>query len=686
MDRLKDSEIKSIGDGKQKRESLGRNNGALIFRREGKTVTAYYRYWRGKKSVFIKLDNYKMTPKSAGKTSAQLRDQALDMVVLRKEVAPLDLKEYLQDQQAEQLKQQEAKRIMQQSEARKGSFHDLMEFYAETLKKRHEKRGTKQSFDVMANFRTHVIKPFPDLANKKAEEVQPMDLSPVFTTIMKRNAPGTYNKIRQYLSACFNYGIRADYTPRETLKNNKLFNIKLNPVKPFPIEQSNPRARELSHQEIRTLWRDIDLEIFVDMEQYGLFVKFCFACFGNRPEQLMRVKWSDIDFEDNTLTFLDYKGKGSPRTTIIPLTDSALTILRRVRELEVLLCLTKNGRPVRDNDLHVFKTSQGTMLSYGVLERKVREHNNSIQMMNIRDSEIRGVEYKPVERWTLRDFRRTATSIMTRARIIKEHRYLLQSRTDGSIESRHYDVSDRMDEKREAAERYETVLNQILENDKAYSNKAPIDSYEGFREMVLENSELRDIKDYVREGYRKKDVQQWVRQMMAADEVEKYGRLYVLKGFKHQNEKRLMEKRKKTKEYKAFKKEILNSDSYKLPTQWDYAKNKSVSRKMVGHWYRIMRDEGIVEKIGRHHYLKNHAQSNKRFQESLPEFKSSNTNTVDNYSDFKKNIVSIRTIKTQRDYMRDGYSERQIRAWFKQLQAEKLIKKEGQRYILTDHA
>ena len=603
MTKLKDSEIKGIKNKGYRKESLGRGNGAIEFRRVNKTIPVYYFYWRGKTAVYIKLDNYKLTPKTPGKTLAQLRDQALEMVALKKQVAPQDLKGYLQDKEIERLQQREEKRLKQEQEARKGTFHNLMECYADSLKARHRERGTVQTFDVMSNFKTFVIKPFPDLVKKKAAEVQPMDLSPVFAAIIERNKPGMYNQVRRYLSACFNYGIKADYMPREALKNGKLFDIRFNPVTPYPLEPRKARLRELSHKELRWLWRDIELGVFADLEQYGLFVKFCFACFGNRPKQLMRLKWSDIDFDERTLSFIDYKGKGEPRTTIIPLTDLSMQILRKVRQLPDYPSFAAGDQAVKARDSYVFTTKRGTKLNYAVLERIIREHNKSIQLFNIRDAEAKGIEYEPKERWTMKDFRRTATSILTRARIIKEHRYLLQSRTDGSIESKHYDVSDRMDEKREAAEKYEAVLNEILK-DRELPDKAPIDSFEGFREMVLDSGELRHITDYVREGYKKGDVRQWIRKMLSAGEVEMYGRVYVLKGFNDQNEKRLMDKRRKSKEYKAFRKEMLNSDDPKLPTQWDYAKGKPVSRKMVGYWYKIMQDEGIVEKVGRRYHLK----------------------------------------------------------------------------------
>ncbi len=596
--KLKDAEIKSLKSGQQKKESLGRGNGSLIFRRVNKTISAYYGYWIGKQSVFVKLDDYKQSAKSTGKTLSKLRDQALDMVALRKQLAPLDLKEYLQEQDADRLKQQEAKRLKQQKESTKGSLQDLMKSYANTLKARHKERGTEQTFDVMSNFRTFVIKPFPDLAKKHAGDVQSSDLSQVFEPIMKRDKPGMYNQLRRYLSACFNYGIKADYNPRETHKHGKKFNIKFNPVMPFPEEPSTPRARELSHEEIRALWRDIDLGIFADNEQYGLFIKFCFACFGNRPTQLSRLKWSDINLEDRTFTLIDYKGKGKPRISIIPLTDRAMDIIQSLPSTLDYPCLTDNYMDIIGTDKPLFTTKLGTVLSYAVLERKIKEHNNAIMMFKERKAEYEGVVYQHKERWTMKDFRRTATSIMTRSRIIKEHRYLLQSRTDGSIESRHYDVSDRLDEKREAAEKYDAMLVSILEDKGELPKKPVIDSYAGFRDMVVESGKLHIIKDYVREGYRKKEVQQWVRQMLADGIVEMYGRMYVLKGFGDQNEKKLIEKHLKRKDYKDFKKVLIEAGV--LKSQEAYIID-GYSNLKVKRWFRLLKVEGVIERAGRAH-------------------------------------------------------------------------------------
>ncbi len=58
--------------------------------------------------------------------------------------------------------------------------------------------------------------------------------------------------------------------------------------------------------------------------------------------------------------------------------------------------------------------------------------------------------------------------------------------------------------------------------------------------------------------------------------------------------------------------------------------------------------------------------------------------TADGYSNFRQQVISTGILKTQRAYIRNGYRDRQVRAYFKQLEAEGLIKKKGQSFILTN--
>ena len=603
MTQLKDSEIKNIETGKQKKEDLpGKGSGSIVFRRKVKVITAYYRYWRGKQSIFIKLDNYRLTPKTPGKSLSELRDQALAMVALRKRIAPVDLKEYLQEQEAKQKEQREENKRKEEADKRIGTFEDLLMAYAYSL----EERKASCAYAVSTMFETNLLDPYPELAAKPASQVTSEDLMPVLTTLIKRNSPGQYNSFRGYLSAAFNFGVKADFNPRENARISKRYHIRYNPVTPFPKEATKPRKRVLNHQELRQLWRDIDDGVFDPIPQYGLFVQFCIACFGNRPAQLARCKWSDVDLEQKTITFIDVKGRGKPRITRIPLTERAMAILKKIRSLPENYRF--NGHPMTPQEEQtVFRNESFDPLGYHSVNQKITRYHLFCEFMDKREAQE--AAYKPQERWTMKDFRRTAVGIMTDARILRESRYLLQSRTDGSIESRHYDVSDRMGEKWEAALKYDAMLGKILSGETRSRNCTPadvvkdavIDDYQSFKQCIINNKEVMTQAYYRRSGYRETTIRRWFEQLVLDGVIRKSFERYVFVDPSTVKSGDNGIDATRDEGYQLFKQNVL--DSGKLKQQKQYIE-EGYSEKKIRRWFRRLAQENLIEKIHRRYYLK----------------------------------------------------------------------------------
>ena len=519
MEQLKDSQIKSLKDGEIKVESLGRRNGAMVFQRTKKVIACYYRYWKGRKRTLIKIDIYRMTPKSPGMKLDELRDKALELAAIRKRIDPIDLKDYLTEQDEELKSHAERKKQKKDEESKLATLQDLMEAYIASLEER-DAVSFKNTRGVIKN---NILEPYPELARKKVRDFQTEDFIPLLGDISNRGAPHMYNRVRGTLQSAFNFAIKADFDPMLQAKHKKKFRIKHNPVMPISRAPSEGRKREISHEEIRQLWDDIDKGLFSDRLLYGLFVKFCFSCFGTRLLQLARVKWSDVNLDERTLTFYDYKGYDfKPRKQIIPLTQTAIGILEEVRR-----CNGSTYSP----DRTLFSSSDQATLNTTDLSIDVLSYNR----VESRCRERLGMEpYRPDDFWLLKDIRRTATGIMTSARIIKEHRYLLQSRSDGSIESRHYDVSDRMDEKREAAEKYEAMLKQILnpeasnQSENLRTDKPVTDSYSDFKQIIVSTGTLKTQRGYIRDGYRDRQVRGWFKQLETEGLIQKNGQGYIL--------------------------------------------------------------------------------------------------------------------------------------------------------------
>ncbi len=443
MSQLKDADVKNMKPGsKSKVESLGKSRGALVFRKVADTTTGYYRYWKGKQSIFIKLGVYKATSKSAGFTLAQLREKALELAATRQQIAPQDLKEYLGQKEAGRKQAAEEQQRHEEIEASQGTLEDLCLSYTEHLRR----RGVDAARKAEVLFTTYCFKPFPAMVKKKARDVTPDDIVKILGTMIQKGITTTSNRVRTYLHAAFNHGLKADHDPRQQAEQGKRFYLNFNPVAAVPRQADYERVRErrLSTDEVRGMWLNFDNAGPPRSPLYGLLIKFCLACFGNRPQQIVRCTWDDIDLEARTLTFIDRKGKGGrPKKRVIPLSKIALSLLDEIRAIS-------------GSHKWPFSITGRVIIKVDNLGRAIRDYNDLIQQQAIDNGQ------EPPERWTAKDFRRTATNFLTYLRVPREQRYLLQSREDGSVESRHYDHDDRIPEKRDSAKVYDKYLEQII--------------------------------------------------------------------------------------------------------------------------------------------------------------------------------------------------------------------------------
>jgi|GEM_PF-1935945 len=443
MSQLKDPDIKNMKPGsKSKVESLGKSRGALVFRKVADTTTGYYRYWKGKQSIFIMLGIYKATNKSAGFKVAELRMKALDMASTRQQIAPKDLKEYLEQQEQERQQQEKDRRLaIEQAEAM-GSFEDLLQSYVKNLYRLERKTAR----EVETSLTTHVIKAFPELSKRKANAICVDDIVSIIRKMLARGTTTRCNRVRSFVHAAFEFGMKADNDPLHYVEQGKRFHIQFNPVSAIPRQEQFERVRErtLTNDELKEFWETIDTWPTGRSPLYSLLLKVLLSCYGNRPEQLTACSWKDIDFRARTLTFIDRKGKDArPKKRVIPLTNLAIKLFDEISNYS-----GKNPGP--------FYIRNVVPITINRLANYVSDYNDWLQK-KAKD------EARPMpERFTAKDLRRTATRLLIECRIPKEQRFLLQSRGDGSIESKHYDHDDRIPEKRDAAQIYTRHLEQVI--------------------------------------------------------------------------------------------------------------------------------------------------------------------------------------------------------------------------------
>ena len=422
----------------------GRGNGTIVFKKQSQLVESYYRYRHQNSDRMLFIGRLKATRNGPGYTLPELRDKARKLARIRRDINPLDLKEHLELEEKERVRAADIKKQQEAIEDSRGTFKDLIDFYITSL----YEKGASSARGVENLIKCHIIKPFPELMTKKANMIDTNDIIVILARVgVEKKLTTTFNRLRSFLLAAFNIGMKAENDPLQIGKTGRRFCITANPVAATPAHPELERVcdRVLTNAEILHLWQFIDQGKPTWNPIYKLFVQFLFCCYGNRPEQLNHILWTDICFQQRTLQFTDTKGKGAkPKKRIIPLTERATDILRQVAKIS-------GGF---DGPFNI--TGRGFMQSRN-LGRFIGAYNDWLAEQAKKEGR------EAPERFTARDIRRTATRLFTDCRVLKEHRYLLQSREDGSVESKHYDHDDRLPEKRDVAKVYDDYLSKIID-------------------------------------------------------------------------------------------------------------------------------------------------------------------------------------------------------------------------------
>ena len=198
-----------------------------------------------------------------------------------------------------------------------------------------EQRGSTGARNVRNLLSCYCLEPFPVIAEKKAREVTTDDLVAVIRRMIDLGITTTCNRVRSFLHAAFEYGMKADNDPFLQSKHGKRFSIPFNPVASIPRQAhfESIRERRLSDGEIKMMWLKFgEVGVAERSPVYALLLKLCLVCYGNRPQQLVRCRWADYDEHNRCLTFIDVKGKNArPKRRVIPLSCMAIQILEELR-------------------------------------------------------------------------------------------------------------------------------------------------------------------------------------------------------------------------------------------------------------------------------------------------------------------------------------------------------------------
>ncbi|WP_295899467.1 site-specific integrase [uncultured Vibrio sp.] len=387
------------------------------------TKSFKFRYYQNGKIVFIPIGRF------PGVTLANARKVADSYSeLLSNGIAP---KDYLDEKEAEQ-------RYVEQELARSGSFEQLIDLYTEYKRIQGKRNYESDKQKIIRNIYPYVDK------NRKAKEFEPNDFMEALGIPISEGFAPKSNKLRSYLHAAFAFGLKNDNNPASF--NSKVkFGLKYNPISLIHKQTQAEKAGErfLSIDELVQLLHDMtyrysDLKLASSTRN---FIKLCFYLGGQRPYEIANTLWSDVNFQDRTLTIRPEIFK-TGTAHVVPLTETALAILNE--------CSKEN----KFKSPYVFykKTKPKEPMPSNTLAQALLSYKRSTN----------------IENFVGRDFRRTFKTLGGQFKISKEVRDRIQGHAISDVSGKHYDRYEYLDEKTEGLTLWERTLNSRL---KQYQDK-----------------------------------------------------------------------------------------------------------------------------------------------------------------------------------------------------------------------
>lgn len=374
----------------------------------------YYRYYWQAQRQFILLGRY---PEMS---LAQARQQAKGYAgTLKEGKNPKTVKA---EQEVAQEQQKRAEQL-------KGSIEQLIQGY--TSKMREEGKRTWQQVLTRLEKETYLF----ISRDTKANQVTPLHIKQILAAIIQRGASVEANRVRSYLMAAFNYGLKADNDPANH-QQNVMFGLEMNPVSVIPKQSSAEKVGEnwLKLNELQDL-----MGAFPQASGVGSIVShllnLCVYTGGQRPHELAASRWNAVNWEEKTLLVVADVSKNKS-DHLVPLTESAIEILQRVKE------------------------ESGSDSAYIFSQRKNADKH--LRTDSFAQAIIYYREFFPSNpSFVARDLRRTCKTLMGEIGITKELRDRIQNHALQDVSSKHYDRYDYLVEKRRALEQWEKRVNNV---------------------------------------------------------------------------------------------------------------------------------------------------------------------------------------------------------------------------------
>lgn len=400
----------------------GKLKGSLIARRRaGRTNVEFYLRMRA--SDMDKMHRIGTWSQNRGVgvvTLSEARKLALELA-LQYATEGAGLKDKLE---AERKAEQQARVVAEERAKADDSLGALLIAYVEDM--RH--RGRRSADDVERMFRSRIENKHPDLWAKPANTVTKDDLMGMLGGMVDDGITRRVNMMRSCVKSAYEFGIGMADDMRHATKA-KVFELTDNPAARIKRRTEFDKAGErvLTPVELGHYLRRVDDVASVPVRA---FLQLHIRLAGQRIEQLLRAKWTDI--REGTLRLIDEKGKGKPREHLLPLSAADQKTIAGLKGLSKEWIFSTNGEVhMRPETI----TSAVRVICQDMIAAK-----------------------EATEVFTASDLRRTAETLLASIGVDKDTRTELLSHGRNSLVSRHYDKYEYLPAKKDALGKWSRAL------------------------------------------------------------------------------------------------------------------------------------------------------------------------------------------------------------------------------------
>jgi len=315
----------------------------------------------------------------------------------------------------------------QRASAQARSFATIASRYIEEHARRHKRTAAADEM----NLRVHVL---PRWRTRQIEDIRRSDVIALAEEMIRAGTPVAANRVQSLVSKIFSFALDEeliDANPCARLRKRGAENV---------------GTRVLSDDELRLFWKHVVLPPASRTVGLALRLELLTGTRASEAAQPALAEFTSLDDAEKAVWLIPGARTKNKRPHLLPLSSMALEVLKAAREL------------VGDEATYLFA-------SRGKASKPIEGHALGVAMKRIGQSDTLGGPGS--DTWkadppTPHDLRRTLATRLSAAGIPKEDRDAVLNHAKNDVGSKHYDLYDRLREKKHALDLWARKLAEVI--------------------------------------------------------------------------------------------------------------------------------------------------------------------------------------------------------------------------------